>query len=281
MRMVMMLLFRFLGVLCVSACLAGDSSATQVLFVIGEYEYDTRVTLPKFAEQELVPLGFDCRFVHAVSNDRSKVECHNFPGLIAALGKADLLVLSTRRRFLKPVELEHLQRWIRAGKPVVAIRTSSHSFAARNPKDVPQGRLSWQKFDQEVLGAKYQGHYNNKTGEGKPNTLLWIDEKAQGHPLLEGAVWKGHRTVTSHLYKMKKLSDSASVLLQGQVQGQKSVEPVAWTYQRKPGWTFYTSLGSAEDLQDPAIRQLLVNAIRWSLGNVHQALPTLRQSENS
>ncbi len=258
--------------LLAGVCAASHSLAApaRVLFVIGEYEYNTRETLPKFAEQELLPLGYCCHFVHAASDDRTSPTRHDFPGLMAALDEADLLVLSVRRRFLKPKELQHLQAWIRSGKPVVAIRTASHAFDAGNPEDVPRDRAAWQDFDQEVLGAKYEGHYSSKHREDQPATFLWVDERARAKRLLEGVAWEGERPITSHLYKTRSLSDSATVLLRGKAQGQESIEPVAWTYSREPGRTFYTSLGSVEDLQDPAIRRLLVNAIEWSLGDREQ-----------
>lgn len=265
--MITTLLHRSLYALLIGVCAASYISAApaRVLFLIGEYEYDTRETLPAFAEQELVPLGYDCQFVHAASDDRTSPQRHDFPGLLAALDEADVLVLSVRRRFLKPRELERLQSWIRSGKPVVAIRTASHAFDARNPEDVPRDRAAWQDFDQEVLGAKYEGHYSSKHRGDQPATLVRVDERARANPFIEEVAWEGERPAASHLYKMRSLSDSATVLIRGKAQGQESIEPVAWIYEREPGRTFYTSLGSAEDLKDPAIRRLLVNGIEWVL----------------
>ena len=83
------------------------------------------------------------------------------PGL-AALYDADVLVLSMRRRSLPVVQMDHLERFIRAGKPLVVLRTSAAAFQTR--KDPELGYVVWDRFDQEVLGCNYQG-YNAQSRE--------------------------------------------------------------------------------------------------------------------
>jgi type 1 glutamine amidotransferase len=54
------------------------------------------------------------------------------------------------------------------------------------------------------------------------------------------------------------------VLALGRIEGQPE-EPVAWTFVRKDGGrTFYTSLGSVDDFQQPAFEKLLANGIYWA-----------------
>ena len=112
----------------------GQDKRSHVVFVISEPEYDSRTTLPAFAEKHLA-IGFRCTFVHANPNDGN-----DLPGL-AALYDADLLVLSVRRRALPVVQMDHLERYIRAGKPLVAIRVSCVPFAAGKTTRIPGSRL--------------------------------------------------------------------------------------------------------------------------------------------
>ncbi|NIO45411.1 MAG: hypothetical protein GTN77_01135, partial [Planctomycetales bacterium] len=120
----------------------------HIVFVIAESEYDTAQTLPAFAEKHLKP-DYRCTFVHVSPSDPNDV-----PGL-EAMYDADLLVLSMRRRALPVVQMDHLERYIRCGKPMVAIRVSVVPFQAGS---APPGHVIWSAFDQEVLGCHYRGY---------------------------------------------------------------------------------------------------------------------------
>ena len=74
-----------------------------------------------------------------------------------------------RRRTPPTDQLDALRTHVAAGKPLVGIRTASHSFAVagRNPKPVAEGLATWPGFDAEVLG----GHYHNHHREGPRITL--------------------------------------------------------------------------------------------------------------
>ena len=226
-----------------------------VLFVIGEAEYGTRETLPEFAENELKE--YDCQFIFAKSDDRESPDVHVFPGLKDALGKADLLFLSVRRRYPVAEDMKAIRRWFRDGKPTVAIRTSSHPFGERGkaPYLAPDGHAAWNTFDEDVLGASYTGHYKAKDGHATINT------EAIGHPILEGV--KDGFKVSSHLYKSKLLDPATTELMSGSVGDAR--ESVAWTREKDGQRIFYTSLGGVEDMAIPAVRTMLVNAVTWAL----------------
>ena len=81
--------------------------------------------------------------------------------------KADLAVVSVRRRVLPAEQVAALRRFVSRGKPVVGLRTASHAFAPRGRAAVPEGRAAWAEFDSDVLGGNYQGHH----GEG-PKTAI-------------------------------------------------------------------------------------------------------------
>ncbi len=224
----------------------------HVVFVMAEREYDTRNTLPAFARQHLAK-DFRCTFVHADPKDRNDV-----PGL-NALYDADLLVLSMRRRALPVTQMDHLERYIRAGKPLVAIRVSCVAFAAGT---APPGHVVWQRFDREVLGGNYGGY---DRGSRRGGCDVWVVPEVADHPLVRGLPAKRFHS-RSWLYKMRPLAKVARPLLMGRWSDDRPAEPVAWTHTYHGGRVFYTSLGHPQDFTVPAFTQLLKNAIRWALG---------------
>lgn len=230
----------------------GDRKNPKIVFVIAEREYLTRRSLPEFAAKHLETRGYACSFVQASPEDR-----HDFPGL-GELRSADLLVLSVRRRALPEEQLEIIRAHLEAGKPLVALRTSSHAFG-RDPKK--KGEVAWHEFDREILGAHYQGHYG-KTRPGGPPTLVHRAKGAGAHPVLEGLPAEPFRVHTT-LYKNRDLASDTRVLLLGRIEGQAE-EPLAWTRESR-GKVFYTSLGGVEDFALEEFNRLLANAIRWVL----------------
>ena len=224
----------------------------HVVFVVSEPEYDSKTTLPAFAEEHLAK-GFRCTFVHANPNDGN-----DLPGL-AALYDADLLVLSVRRRALPVVQMDHLERYIRAGKPLVALRVSCVPFAAGK---APSGHVVWERFDREVLGCNYQGYDAESRRTGCD---VWVAPEAADHPILRVSPSPKFHS-RSWLYKMRPLAEAAKPLMMGRWRDDKTAEPVAWTHVYNGGRVFYTSLGHPEDFAVPAFSQLLKNAIHWALG---------------
>src|SRR4029077_830952 len=128
-----------------------DDVRPLAVLAISEDEYRTGETLPAFVRDVVQDrLGVDARVLAADPKDPDRL-----PGLAEALDKADLLLVSMRRRALPEKELEAVRRFVAAGKPVVGIRTASHAFDAKGKP--AEGRAVWPKFDPEVLGGNYSG----------------------------------------------------------------------------------------------------------------------------
>jgi type 1 glutamine amidotransferase len=238
-----------LGLLCGSEM--ASAAVPHVVFLIGEREYKTQETLPKFARDELIgKLKFRCTFVHASEQDGNL-----FPG-ISAIDSADLVVLSVRRRSLPVADLARVRKYLAAGRPLVGIRTASHAFHTKGKH--PEGHAEWQEFDPEVLGGHYVGHHGNKlvTNVGRLPA-------AKQHPILEGVTEQSF-DVGGSLYRVNPLKKGCVPLMIGRVKGAPA-EPVAWTHAYRGGRIFYTSLGHPKDFQLPAFRRLLRNGILWSL----------------
>lgn len=211
----------------------------RIVFIAGEYEYHSKETLPPFAAE--LEKEFDVATVVLQRPEDAKVQ--SIPGL-EKLEDADLAVLFVRRMTLPENELAEIRKFLKAGKPLVALRTSSHAFE------------NWKEFDQEVLGGNYQGHHGNKL-----KTTVSVVEEAKDDPLLRGVT--GFVSDGS-LYKTSPLRPGCKVLLMGQVEGHPA-EAVAWTRENKDARVFYTSLGHPNDFREESFRRLVRSGIEWGL----------------
>ena len=239
-----------------TAAVAGQAAATpRVVFLIGEDEYKTEITLPAFARSDLEPKGLRVRIIHAAKDDPN-----DFPGMERALADADLVVVSIRRRTPPRAQLDALRAYLDAGKPLVGIRTACHAFALRARDTPKRGLAQWPEFDPQVIG----GHYTNHHGDG-PKVDITRAKEAGDHPILRGldlARLQGNGS----LYKVSPLEPGTTPLLIGTIPD-KDPEPVAWThtYGTKHARVFYTSLGHPDDFDEPEFHRLLANGIAWAL----------------
>ena len=161
--------------------------------------------------------------------------------------------MSVRRRALKAANFKAVEKHIKAGKPVVGIRTANHAFSLRGVKP-PEGHFVWEDFDAKVWGGSYSGHH----GAGKAVTI----KKLGDHPILEGIdvdTFKG----AGSLYVVNPIADSTQAILSGGIDGEPA-EPIAWTNRTKfGGKAFYTSLGHVGDFEQRQMNIMLRNAIDW------------------
>lgn len=211
----------------------------KIVFIAGDYEYESRQTLPEFARE----LERDYAVETVVLKRPDDEKDHTIPGL-EALETADLAVIFIRRMVLPAAELNRIRKYVDSGKPLVGLRTASHSFE------------NWKEFDREVLGGNYGLHFGNKL-----KTTVSMIPEAKEHPILKG--FEGFISDGS-LYKNTPLQPGAKPLLMGKVEGQPS-QPVAWTHQYKGGRVFYTSLGHPNDFKGDSFRRLVRNGIEWTL----------------
>ena len=228
----------------------------HLVVVMAEREYRTKETLTDFTNRQLAD-DFRITFVHADEKDGN-----NLVG-IGAMDHADIALLSIRRRTPREDQLKIIRCFVDEGKPLVAIRTSSHAFALSDSPP-PEGHAAWPEFDRQVLGCFYQGHHGNKPQDdpSAPITYVQAIERSK-HPVLSG-VRRDEFPVFSWLYKSNPLATTATPLLTARIEG-KPEEPVAWVNTTPAGGrVFYTSLGHPREFRQPAFQQLLVNAVRWA-----------------
>lgn len=222
-----------------------DDSTPHIVFLIGEDEYKSEEFLPPIAKYLEENYGFRTTLVFSD-------EPETMPGL-DALQDADTAVMYMRFRTLPEEENQKVADYLDAGGNLVAIRTSTHGF--RN----------WQDFAPTYLGTPWwQYHY----GHLSTTQATIIPEQAE-HPILSGVAPNFHSR--SWLYFVQPLHEDAIPLMIGHStgisnrEGERTVNPVAWTWERLGGRMFYTSLGHPDDFYMIPFRRMLINAIFWSL----------------
>lgn len=224
----------------------------KILFLIGEREYSTELTLPFFAEEHLSS-KYKLEFLFADDND------NDFGDIENSLIDADLLFVSVRRRSLKAPDMASIKHFIKSGKPVLGIRTSSHAFSLRG-KPPPKGELVWEEFDQQVFGGNYSNHYGNElTAFGMINDV--------DHYIIDGVNPKAFVTGGS-LYKVLPLKKSTKVIVDGYTSKKEVKQPLAWINENDfGGKSFYTSLGHVDDFKNINFINILKNAVDWLIND--------------
>lgn len=225
-----------------------------VVFISAENEYKAVETLPTFARELELKHGLNCEILQASTAARGS-ERHYIQGM-EILTQADLVVAYIRRRAFQADQMKYLRDYLNRGGPLIGLRTTSHAFDPRG--SAPEGHDEWVRFDPEVLGGNYHGHY----GAGPVSTIAPVAGVAD-HPILKGV--KLPLLSNASLYRAGPLADGTRLLLIGTIADQKP-EPVAWTNRCKNSRIFYTSLGHPDDFEDPQFRKMLVNAIFWAIG---------------
>jgi len=224
----------------------------HLVMVMAEGEYHTNESLPEFASQQL---GKHFRVSSVFADDKDR---NSIPG-IDVINDADVVLFSVRRRVLPKKAMSVIRKYVKAGKPVVGIRTASHAFSL-NGKKLPTGLVDWPGFDAEVFGGSYHGHHANDL-----KSMISINAAQKRNPILTGIPDKPFPQAYS-LYEVLPLAKNTTVLMTGKLKGHP-VEPVAWTFQRKEGGkSFYTSLGHPGDFKQPEFVRLLTNGIYWAAG---------------
>ncbi len=249
-RRFLLCLALFLGISRLTPLLAEEQ---HVVFLMAEDEYRAADTLPVFARTILAgERNLRTHFLNEAPDNKYRV-----PGM-EILAKADLLVLYVRRRSLPPEDMAHLRNYLAAGKPLLALRTSSHAWDTRNKG--PKDQAEWPDFDPIVLGGNYHGHHGRGTV-----TATQVVPGMGAHPIFSG--WDPSSLVgKGSLYKAAPLAPKAQVLLIGTIPNQ-APEPILWLHQYGQSKVLYTSLGHIGDFAQPGFNELLLRSVRFLLAD--------------
>ncbi len=269
----------------------GPGQGRHVVFLAGDEEYRSEEGLPMLAKILSQRHGFKCTVLFSVDPDGTiNPKSSKSLSSPAALDTADAVVMLLRFRAWPDEDMARFDKLLRAGKPIIALRTSTHAF-----NGLPKGSRweTWNYnneggFGKRVLGETWLTHWGKHKVEA---TRGLITESERGHPLLRGITSIFGDT---DVYEAYPPSD-ATVLVRGLVlQGMTSDSPpadyrkprstdkqeqgindppmpVVWTRLNKNdnGTTnriLTTTMGSATDFENEGMRRLVVNAVYWGLG---------------
>jgi hypothetical protein len=269
---------------------SGAGKGRHVVFLSGDEEYRSEEGLPMLAKILSQRHGFKATVLFSMDPDGT-INPKNTRSLSdpAVLESADAIVMLLRFRNWPDEDMARFDKLLRAGKPIVALRTSTHAF-----NGFPKGSAweSWNYnndggFGKRVLGETWRTHWGKHKAEA---TRGVIEESQRGHPLLRGVTDIFGDT---DVYEAYPPAD-ATVLVRGVVlkgmtpdsppadyrkpRSTDKIEqgvndpamPVIWTrmHRHDSGTTnkvLTSTMGSATDLENEGLRRLIVNAVYWGL----------------
>lgn len=263
----------------------GPGHGKHIVFLSGDEEYRSEEGLPMLAQILAERHGFKCTVIFPINPTDGTINptiATNLPG-IEALDSADLCIMLWRFRDLPEDKMKHFVNYLEAGKPFIALRTSTHAFNINNSKS-PYAKYDWRSkewpggFGQQVLGDTWINHHGD---HGKQSTRGVINESFASHPIMRGVkdIWG-----PSDVYGVIHLPTNANVLVWGQVlkgmsptdaplEGKKNdpMMPLVWAreYQNANGKVskiVTTTMGAATDLESEDLRRLIINAAYWTTG---------------
>jgi hypothetical protein len=269
----------------------GAGQGKHVVFLTGDEEYRGEEGLPMLAKILSQRHGFRCTVLFAVDPDGT-INPKNTKSLSnpAALDTADAIVMLLRFRSWPDEDMMRFEKRLNAGVPIVALRTSTHSFNGF-PKGSPWETWNYNNqggFGKRVLGETWLTHWGRHKAEA---TRGQIEPAQRSNPLLRGVASIFGET---DVYEAYPPAD-ATILVRGLVlagmtpdaapadyrkpRSTDKVEqgvndppmPVVWTRLNKNanGSTnkiLTTTMGAATDLENEGLRRLLVNGVYWGLG---------------
>jgi hypothetical protein len=272
---------------------AGPGQGRHVVFLTGDEEYRSEEGLPMLAKILSQRHGFKCTVLFPLAADGT-IDPNNGGSLSgsAALDSADAIVMLLRFRHWSDDAMERFERAYLAGKPIIALRTSTHAF--NYGKESKWAKYGWNNsewkggFGKQVFGETWVDHWAKHKVEA---TRGVIPADAKADPILRGVEDVFGDTDVYEAYPPM----DAKVLLSGQaLKGMKPdappadyrrkrstdkqeqgindpMMPVAWTrvYKNEAGKEnkiLCTTLGAATDLQSEGLRRLVVNAVYWGTG---------------
>ena len=179
-----------------------NSKGKHIVLVSGDEEYRSEEALPQLAKILSQHHGFDCTVLYAQDPQNPGIIDPNYNANIPGMEKleqADLMVLFTRFRALPEEQMQHFENYLLEGKPLLAIRTSTHAFNYED-KNHPFAHYSYNYdgdkadwkwgFGKRILGETWYTHHGQHKHQ---STRGVIAPEAEGHPIVngieDGAIW--------------------------------------------------------------------------------------------
>jgi hypothetical protein len=248
----------------------GPGKGKHIVLVSGDEEYRSEESAPMLAKILSQRHGFDTTVLFAWSADGAYIDPNNAKGIVGweKLDSADLMIIGTRMRILTPKTIEHLGKFLNAGKPVIGYRTATHAFKGGEKI----ANISAGQWGLKILGETWVNHHGGHKSQGARGV---IENGREKHPVLNSV-----KDVfgPSDVYGVKHLTDKDTVLLRGAVT--ESLDPssnivdgpkndpmmaLGWlhTYTspdgKATGRSLCTTMGASVDFLSEDLRRLIVN----------------------
>jgi len=264
----------------------GPGRGKHIVLLAGDEEYRSEEAMPMLAKILALRHGFKCTVLFPIDPADGAIDPNNQTNIVGleTLKTADMVVMELRFRELSDDRMKYFVDYLNAGKPILAIRTSTHAFQYSRNKQSPYAKFDWQSrewpggFGQQVLGETWINHHGN---HGSESTRGIVNVPLKDHPILRGVdeIWG-----PTDVYGVVHLPRDAEVLMYGQVlagmkptdkpvEGPKNnpMMPLVWLrhYRGESGNTariVCSTIGAAVDLESEGLRRLFVNAVYWDLG---------------
>jgi hypothetical protein len=262
----------------------GAGKGKHIVLISGDEEYRSEEALPLLARILSKYHGFKCTVLFAIDAETGRVNPDNqtnIPGL-EVLEQADLMIMFLRFRELPDQQMKYIDAFTKSGKPIIALRTSTHAFRYTRNLKSPFAHYSFDSkvkgwiggYGQQILGETWVAHHGKHGEEGTRGLNNGLFES---HPILKGVkdIW-----APTDVYTVVNLPADAQVLVFGQttkgmnseapLSYEKSIMPVAWIREYtssngKKSRIFTTTMGASVDLLNEDLRRLIVNAAYWGL----------------
>lgn len=261
----------------------GAGKGKHIVLISGDEEYRSEEALPMLGKILAERHGFKCTVLFSQNPETGVIDPKNqtnIPGM-HHLATADLAIILLRFRELPDADMKHFVDYMQAGKPLIALRTSTHAFNYDRNKQSPYAKYDWRSrewpggFGQQVLGDTWVNHHGDHAVESARGV---IDGMHKNHPILKGVkdIWG-----PSDVYGITKLLPTDKVLVHGlSLKGMKpddapnynkSLMPMVWLrdYKWENGNTskiLCSTIGAAVDLESADLRRMIVNASFWAIG---------------
>ena len=259
----------------------------HIVLISGDEEYRSEEGLPMLARLLSTHHGFRTTVLFSIDPETGVINPNfqnNIPGL-QSLETADLMIIATRFRGLPEDQMRYIDDYLKAGKPVIGLRTATHAFNFQDDAH-PFAKYGYNSsvsgweggFGKKTLGETWINHHGHHGQEGTRGLIDGLAER-NNHPVIEGVtdIWG-----PTDVYGITAIPPGAEVLVWGastagmtpdsEINWKKSIVPVAWTktyaYETgsPEGRVFTTTMGAATDLVSPGLRRLIVNAAYWAMG---------------
>jgi hypothetical protein len=258
---------------------AGKANGKTLVLLSGDEEYRSEESLPQLGRILSQRHGFKCTvlFTQDADGTINPNNQTNLPGM-HLLGSADLVINQFRFRELPDADMKQFIDYLNSGKPMIVLRTATHSFAYSRNKNSPYAKYSWDYkgadapggFGGLAVGETWTYHHGD---HGKEASRGLVDGKNRKHPILNSV---NDVFGPSDVYGVNPdFPADATILMHGlTLTGmnptdppnlKKAIMPLVWLrdYRGESGKTskiLCSTIGAAIDLVSEDLRRLVVNA---------------------